>query len=154
MAPLPDGSFYFDFPATDGVHYVTKAASPIALGQTITLQFAIIGDGKLIPTDGDPTARVRVMIQKRGDDLATPDARWWSAPLELKAPGEYTLTAPLVFEQWTTIGGGLPTFGAAGFAACIADIGNIGFTFGGWSAGHGVYAVGPSRFVLKSFTVA
>ena len=38
--------------------------------------------------------------------------------------------------------------------SCIAQLGSIGFTFGGTFAGHGVYAVdGPARFVLKDFMV-
>lgn len=153
MTAAPDGSFYFDFPQSDGVHYVTKPAAPLALGQTITMHFAIVGDGHLIATDGGVPAHVRIMIQQRGDNMVSPDARWWSAPIELKAPGEYVLTAPVVFDKWITIGGGLPTAGATGFANCVAGIGNIGFTFGGWSAGHGVYAQGASRFILKSFTI-
>src|SRR5258707_1254081 len=67
-----DGSFHFDFPAMDGVHYVLKNSPPVSLGQTITVKFAIVGDGKLIPVDGDTTARVRIMLEQRGDDLATP----------------------------------------------------------------------------------
>ncbi len=155
MAPDAAGAFYFDFPQSDGVHYVTRPAAPVALGQTVTMSFAVVGDGKLAPTQGDPPARVRILLQERGDNLATPDARWWStANAELTVPGEYTLTQKISPELWTTIGGGLPTAGAAGFLNCISALGNIGFTFGGMFAGHGVYAAGPSRFVLKSFAVA
>ena len=151
----PDGAVWFDFPQSDGVHYVIKAAPPIALGQRITMVFSLEGDGKLIAVDGDPVARVRIMLQQRGDDMATADARWWSLPLELKGPGEYTLATPVAFgENWITIGGGLPTAGAQGFANCVNNLGNIGFTFGGWSAGHGVYAQGHVRFVLRSLTVS
>ena len=150
----PDGAVWFDFPQSDGVHYVIKAAPPIALGQRITMLFSLEGDGKLIAVDGDPVARVRIMLQQRGDDMATADARWWSLPLELKGPGDYTLATPVVFGNWITIGGGLPTAGEAGFVNCINNLGNIGLTFGGWSAGHGVYAQGPARFVLRSLTVS
>ncbi len=153
MFASADGTFYFDFPQSDGVHYVLKPIDKLALGQTITMSFAIAGAGHLIPTDGDPTARVRVMIQQKDDNLAQPDKRWWSQPIELKAPGDFTLIAPLDFDKWITIGGGLPTAGAPGFANCIANVANVGFSFGGWSAGHGVYAKGPSRFILKSFTI-
>ncbi len=113
MTDMADGRAYFDFPVgVDGVHYITKPASPLALGQTITLAFEIVGGGTLVPTQGDPPAKIRLLIQQRGDDMATPDAR------------------------------------------CVANIQNIGLTFGGEFAGHGVFAQGgPSRFILNSFTV-
>lgn len=154
MTSAGDGTYYFDFPQQDGVHYVLEPIDQLTLGKTITMKFAIVGVGKLIPVDGDPTARIRLMIQQKDDTLAQPDKRWWSAPLELKNPGEYTLTTQLEFVQWIGIGGGLPTAGAAGFANCVANIANVGFSFGGWSAGHGVYASGPSRFILRSFTIS
>src|SRR6478736_4698711 len=69
-----NGVYYFDFPKQDGVHYVVKPAERMAVGQTITMKFSILGDGKLIPVDGDATARVRILIQQRGDNLSTPDA--------------------------------------------------------------------------------
>jgi hypothetical protein len=156
MTELLDGTFCFAFPFVDGVHYVVKAASPVALGQTITLRFAIMGDGKLIPTQGDPPAKLRLFLQQAGDTMtaAEADKRWWSAPIDLVGPNEYGLTVKLTPDQWTNIFGVPGSTNLAGFAGCIADIGNIGVTFGGTFAGHGVFAQGPSRFVLKQFTVS
>ncbi len=153
MTANPDGTFYFDFPSQDGVHYVLKNSPPLTLGQKVTMTFSLVGDGKLIPVDRDVVSRVRIMIQKKNDNLSTPDARWWSQPVVLDGPGDYTLTEEVSFGHWITIGGGLPTAGASGFADCVANIARIGFSFGGFSAGHGVYSQGPSRFILKSFTI-
>ena len=146
----PDGAVWFDFPQADGVHYVVKQAPPVALGQRITMTFSLEGDGKLIAVDGDPVARVRLMLQKRDDDMVSPDGRWWSLPLELNRTGDYTLVTPVIGGNWTNVNG---QHNDAGFAACVNNLGNIGFTFGGWSAGHGVYAQGHVRFVLRSLTV-
>ena len=146
-----DGAVWFDFPQSDGVHYVIKAAPPVALGQRITMTFSLEGDGKLIAVDGDPVARVRLMLQKRGDDMVSLDGRWWSLPLELDRRGDYTLVTPVAGGNWTSVNG---QHNDDGFARCLADLGNIGFTFGGWSAGHGVYAQGAVRFVLRSLTVS
>jgi hypothetical protein len=39
----------------------------------------------------------------------------------------------------------------AGFQALLNDLENVGFTFGGQFAGHGVYVVGAARFVLTEY---
>jgi hypothetical protein len=41
----------------------------------------------------------------------------------------------------------------AGFQATLAALANVGFTFGGTFAGHGVYVTGDARFVLIEYTV-
>ncbi len=156
MMPQPDGTWAFDFPQFDGVHYVVKTSGPIALGRTIAISFAIQGDGKLIPTQGDPPAKLRLLLQQAGDTMtaAEADKRWWSPPVDLVGPNDYALSVKLTPDMWTNVFGASGSVSSAGFANCIANIGNIGVTFGGMFAGHGVYAAGPSRFVLKSFTVS
>jgi hypothetical protein len=54
-------------------------------------------------------------------------------------------------ELWTNVGGQTD---AAGLQAALADLENVGFTFGGKFAGHGVYAVGSARFVLTDPNLA
>ena len=156
MAVSPEGYHYFDFPASDGVHYVTAAAPKMAVGRTITMRFAIEGDAKLVPTQGDPPAKVRLYFERTGDTMTAAEQfkRWWSAPLDL-APGDYTLSATVSPEQWSDVFGHSGTDAPQQFADCVANTGNIGFTFGGTFAGHGVYAAtGSARFVLKSYEVA
>jgi hypothetical protein len=47
------------------------------------------------------------------------------------------------------------TFGRASSNAAIPNLENVGFTFGGTFAGHGVFVTGGSaRFVLKKFSVS
>jgi hypothetical protein len=53
-------------------------------------------------------------------------------------------------ELWTNVGGQTD---AAGLQAALADLENVGFTFGGKFAGHGVYAVGSARFVLTEYAL-
>ena len=41
------------------------------------------------------------------------------------------------------------------FSAAIPNLENVGFTFGGTFAGHGVFVTGGNaRFVLKEFSVS
>jgi hypothetical protein len=81
--PLRMAGDAFDFPLKDGVHYVIKQAPPVRAGQSVTLRFAITGAGKLVPTQGEPPARVRLFLQKRGDTMTAAEEykRWWSATL-------------------------------------------------------------------------
>lgn len=153
-----DGTFYFDFPSKDGVHYVYRSGSAQP-GQTISMTFKIEGTGTFMSSDANegPPCRVRLYIQRANDNLSTEFYRWWAHATVDLAPGEFTLSAPLVVDQWGSVGGGLPqwTDPATGFAQCLANLQNIGFTFGGqWFAGHGVYVSnGNMRFTLKSYTI-
>ena len=82
----PTGGYEFDFPKNGdpmckpehtnlaGVHYVTKVADgPLQVGQTITMRFAIVGDGALEPkrTNGETNAGpagVTLYFQRQGDN--------------------------------------------------------------------------------------
>ena len=149
----------FDFPqgvAGGGIDYVIRQQGAIQPGRTIKLVFALEGDGKCFATEGEASARVRLFMQRQGDGMMAdePYKRWWSKNfVELVSPGEYTLSEVVTPNRWTSV------FAASGetvpeaFADCIANLQHVGFTFGGNFAGHGVYADGPVRFVLKSFTI-
>jgi hypothetical protein len=152
-----EGDWYFDFPSQNGVHYVYKVTSAIKIGQTITMHFAITGNANFVPTEGTATARVRLFLQQRGDTLTAqePYKRWWSLPYVELREGEFTLSVPLSPDQWTSV------FGQSGaevpneFNAAISNVENLGFTFGGTFAGHGVFVTdGNGRFVLKQFSVS
>jgi hypothetical protein len=149
-----DGTYYLDFPPQDGVHYVYRAAPAVRHGQTITMMFAIVGDGKIVPTQGDPPARVRLFLEQAGDTLSAAEEfkRWWSVEsVELRA-GEFTLSVPLRPDHWSSVFGKTGDVAPAQFEAAISQLGNIGFTFGGMFAGHGAYVTGGSaRFVLKQY---
>jgi hypothetical protein len=152
-----EGNWYFDFPNQNGVHYVHKVAPVIKAGQTITMQYAIMGKGNFVPTEGTATARVRLFLQQRGDTLTAQEQykRWWSVAYVELHEGEFTLTASLSPDQWTSV------FGRRGdevpheFNSAISQLANVGFTFGGTFAGHGVYvAGGNARFILRQYSVS
>jgi hypothetical protein len=148
----------FTFPAQDGVHYVTTPLSEPLICRQLNVRFSIAGPGRLVPTQGDPPARIRLFLQRRGDDWSGFGAyefyRWWSISNVVLEAGKYELTAPLVPDQWFSVFGkrGDHPAAAGQFAAAIADLHAMGQTFGGMFAGHGVFAVGGlSRFTLESY---
>jgi hypothetical protein len=149
------GAYYFHFPHSDGVHYIIQQAPAMRAGQIVTMWFAIVGEGKLVPTQGAPPARVRLFLQQRGDRMTAAEEfkRWWSvASVELVA-GEFVLNAELDPARWFSVFGKNGAQVPEAFHAAIADLEHVGFTFGGMFAGHGVYAIGQARFVLKQFSI-
>lgn len=160
--PTAEGSGWsFTFPAQDGVHYVTSpVAASLVAGGEVEVRFSITGPGRLLPTQGDPPARIRLFLQRRGDDWSGAGRhefyRWWSVSNVVLAAGMQELAARLVPDQWSSVFGKLGDHPAAAgqFAATIADLQAVGQTFGGMFAGHGVFAVeGPSRFTLESYEI-
>lgn len=141
----PGGGWYFEFPQADGVHYVTRAPTEVGR-RSVRMVFEIQGDATFKEVAGDCPGLVRLYIQRRGDNWSWNRAsyRFWSRPLELK-PGKHEMGYVFAPELWTNVGGQTD---AAGLQAALADLENVGFTFGGKFAGHGVYAVGSARFVL------
>jgi hypothetical protein len=151
------GNWYFDFPSQNGVHYVYKLAPAIKVGQTITMHFVITGNANFVPTEGTATARLRLFLQQRGDTLTAqePYKRWWSLPYVELGEGEFTLSVPLSPDQWTSVFGQRGAEVPNEFNATIPNLENVGFTFGGTFAGHGVFVTGGNaRFVLKKFSVS
>jgi hypothetical protein len=151
------GNYFFDFPATDGVHYITASAPSLRINQTITMHFVVVGEGKLVPTEGPVPARVRLFLQQRGDLATAAEAskRWWSVSyVDLNGPGEFTLSARLAPAQWSNVFGKNGAAAPDEFETCLANLENIGFTFGGMFAGHGVYVTGGKvRFILRSYVI-
>jgi hypothetical protein len=151
----------FNFPAQDGVHYVTTSLSgPLIARGEVKVRFSIAGSGRLVPTQGDPPARMRLFLHRRGDDWSGEGTyqfyRWWSVNDVVLSAGKYELAAPLVPDQWFSVFGkrGDHPAAAGQFAAALADLQAVGQTFGGMFAGHGVFAVnGPSRFTLESYEI-
>lgn len=157
-----DGTYSFTFPNVDGVHYVYKSAPRVALGQTITMKFSIKGAATFIPHGvGDPPpCDMQLFLQRAGDDMNAVGNmefyRWWSNAATVLKEGDFTMTVQLNPDQWFSIYGKNGATTPDKFAACLANLANIGFTFGGASSGgHGVYAKGPTTvFTLKQYSVA
>lgn len=154
-----NGPWYFDFPSNGGVGYVYKPTGPLWAGQTITLRFAIQGDGTLSPADPAdvPPTTVRLFIWRAGDNGTGAGQyefyRWWSGVTQMPGAGEYTVQFP-IDGRWTSIFAKSGDMVPGSFADALQNAGYVGFTMSGqYFAGHGVRANGPARFVLKEFTV-
>lgn len=155
MPSTLDGNNSFAFPAVPGsVHYVLRGATPSDGRLSIRFRYRIEGDGVTQETDCGGQAcgsgLVRLMVQRRGDKLTWEyvNYRFWSQPMTL-VPGEYTFEIQLDPTLWTNVGG---QHDAAGFQALLSDLENVGFTFGGMFAGHGVgLTSGTLRFTLLEF---
>jgi hypothetical protein len=152
LHPIVDGpNWYFDFPQTPGsIHYVTRSAFETGRN-VIVMRFRIEGSAEFKATEGSARAAMRLMIQRREDTYSWDKAsyRFWSGPVQL-AQAEFVVEEALTPNRWTNVGGQTDP---AGFQELLNDLENVGFTFGGQFAGHGVYVVGAARFVLTEYTL-
>ena len=149
----------FNFPPRDGVHYLVH---PVIgrLGSRISATFVVERDGRLVesdPCEGSQAA-VRLFFQRRGDDLTAAKEfhRWWSMEtFLLNTDTKAGLTVALDASLWLSVLGKVGNSSAevtAAFQAAAADVQNVGVTFGGCYAGHGVYVVdGPARFIMMRY---
>jgi hypothetical protein len=143
------------------VEYLTTQAGPLSLGQSIAMTVAISGSPEFRyklehANTCDTPASVRLLIQRRDDDLTKEFHRWWSNPQAiLLAEGQHTITVPLTPDQWSSVFG--RKGGAAGgeFANALREAERIGMTFGGGCFfGHGVnVSGGEATFTMKDFVV-
>jgi hypothetical protein len=169
--PRTGGGWYFNFPTDpNSVHYVLAAVNMVAS--------SYVDAGILVTTTGTPTfdynlqpdntciypAHVRFLLQKSGDDLSGTNGkeyfRWWSNSVAYKlAHGRANLRAWLTdLSQWTSVLGeraDASAAAAAGFKQTIANLGNVGFAFGGGCFyGHGVRVRGGgARFAVTSYSL-
>lgn len=143
------------------VNYVTIRLGPLKGKKSIRMRYRIEADpstnfypkccpGKL--------STIVLYFQRRGDNWTSEGWRWWSTftyhrPLK---PGDYVLEAPLkatTTSNWTSVTGSKALNNPA-YNRAIDNADRVGFTFGGGDGwGHGVYATGPAKFVLKEFVV-
>jgi hypothetical protein len=109
-------------------------------------------------------AHVRFLLQEKGDDLSGANGkqyfRWWSNRVAYRlASGAANLRASLTdLSQWTSVFGekaNTSAAAAAGFKQAMANLGNVGFSFGGGCFyGHGVrVSGGGARFAATSYLV-
>jgi hypothetical protein len=102
-----------------------------------------------------------VLILQQVDDNLSGDGpyayyRWFSQPVaQTLALGAFTYTVPLDMAQWVPIFRSSPAADATGWATMLANVGLVGFGFGGGCfAAHGVAVTsGTAHFQLKSYTV-
>lgn len=179
----PGNGWVFAFPQNNSakcpgsncpaIHYVTTKAvtGKIALGQTLTATFTVTGVASvwnhITEKDGNTTggspASVRMFFQQKGDNLTGQGKyayyRWWSNPISVAlAAGTFTITVPLTPANWSSVfgaEGNASVAATAGFNGAIANLNNLGFTFGGGSFfGHGLNLTsGTATFTLTGYGV-
>ena len=175
MPPHPTsqtgGGWYFEFPTDpNSVHYVLAAVNVAASSYveanilvTNTKTPVFVYDFQRQNTCGSP-AHVRFLLQEKGDDLSGTGGkqyfRWWSNRVAYRlAPGQANMKASLTdLSQWTSVFGekaNATAAAAAGFKEAVANLGGVGFSFGGGCFyGHGVAVRGgDARFVVTDYAL-
>ena len=169
--PRAAGSAWqFEFPDKKAVSYLTTAQRPNSASQSITASITIETVGSpffVYRTEAGNTcggqATVRLYFQRRGDNMTGDGAyehyRWWSNPVAYNLEsGSVDLVGNLADPSaWTSVLGKSGAQNEAAFRAALADIGNVGLTFGGGCFfGHGVYVepgTGQAVFTARAFTI-
>jgi len=148
------------------VHYLTTAARGAISGKSITITGRVDAGATTqfnYQTNPDNTcttpASAHLLIERKGDDLATDYYRWWSNPLKVPLQtGQFSVTVPLTPDQWSGLFGEQANSSAAatrGFNQALANAGEIGMTFGGGCFFcHGVnVSGGKANFVVTEFRI-
>jgi hypothetical protein len=149
-------------PDCPSVHYLlTKAGGSLA-GRSFRMTIEISGSAefrsKLEPTNiCERPASVRLLVERRGDDLTKEFYRWWSNPQAIiLATGQHSITVPLTPDQWSSVLGKKGSAAPLEFAEALRGVDKVGMTFGGGCFfGHGVnVSGGEATFTLKDFAIA
>ena len=165
-APARGQEFSFDFPLPPAsVHYVAKPVTLSASGAvsatfTVATKGSPLFDYRTAPDNTcDRPATVRLFLQRRDDPMSGEGdyefyRRWSNVGAELK-DRTVTLDVPLQPALWTSVFGKSGDANPCAFAAAMADLGNIGITFGGGCFfGHGVRILnGGAIFSMNRFAV-
>jgi hypothetical protein len=164
--PFPggEGCWYFDFPSSDGVHYIMVPYTASKPHKTLTITFkvtALTGNPRFISveTGCNEAADFRPILERQGDMLSASQEfyRWWSSDkVKLVADGRiHTLSVPLTPDRWGSVFGKNGTQAPTEFATSLQNLMGVGITFGGGCfAGHGVYVTGgKARFTLLNYQI-
>lgn len=148
------GGWEFDFPGTDGVHYLVTPVSGRMPGAMVASVRVEKNAGALFresdPCTDSHVAAVRLYFQRRGDDLTTSkqDWRWWSVDRYLLDNLAGELVVPVSPDKWSQVFGQVGDTRPNEFTAAASDVQVVGLTFGGCFAGHGVYVIdGAAKFI-------
>ena len=152
------GGWVFNFPVgVDGVHYVTtNYAGSIGHFSNLHIKYSITGGGKFVANDGCSPSLIRPYFQEAGDDWSGAGVfegyRWWgNGKATQLADGTFTIDISLTdVTQWGDV---FAHQDPSWFNMAKGNVGNIGFTFGACSGGHGVYATSPTQFHLLEFSL-
>lgn len=167
-APRQDGPHWvIDLPyptnAAGSLHYVTMPTGPLAGKSKITLHYRIEADPgvQILPRLFPASPSILTLyFQRRGDDWTARGAyetyRWYAsfASRMPVAPGGDQVIEARLDQNWTAILTSSRASNPAGFQGALDDTARVGFVLGGGDGlGHGVYATGPARIVVTSFSV-
>lgn len=158
------GGFAFTFPSPPGeIDYLTtrfrgRASSLVRIVFKVeTISGAPKFQGHNDAGGYCDGATCRVMLQRRNDDLTKEHFRWWSRKGYDLAPGSAVLETSLAdLTMWTNVFGHSAADYPAKFAACLADLANVGITHGGCgNYGHGCNTVnGTAKMTVTEFTIS
>ena len=143
---------------SDGIHYVTRGLkSGESMSGWMNIEYSIIGDGVLIPTEGvDP--RLALYFQRQNDDWSaegvTASYRWFTKARPPLTYGDSSFSTPLEYKYWTPVVSSEYNTESVFNNARTQAI-RVGFTLGGSSgAGHGVCVkTGNAKFVVRKFEI-
>lgn len=146
-------------PSSDGCHYITKPSGALTAASEIRLHYRVeMGPGIEIKPSSDPSflsVGPTIYFQVCHDDMRTDGNRWWAtfaSPMPIVA-GDFSIVAPMK-AKWTSVIKMNSLDNAANFQSARANVCRIGFTLGGGTGyGHGVFATGPAKIIITSFTV-
>lgn len=143
---------------------VEQPYGPIAGRLAVTLSYSITGTAPVFTnlsngnTCGGPPS-ISLLLHQAGDNMSGQGAyaffRWYSMPEEQPLElGDHVLTVPLTVDKWIPVYASTPDANAAGFATALANLGKIGFGFGGGCfATHGVAVTsGSARLTITGFS--
>ncbi len=146
------------FPTEDGVHYLVKEVNGIT-SPMVTASFVIKPIGATFVSAGGKVPKVRLYLQRQGDDMSAKGNmqyyRWWSNPaaVELES-GVWHLSAPLKPDQWQDVLGKMGTTNPDMFHQAVTNASYLGMTFGDDTGfGHGVWSKKDGfKFKLLTFS--
>ena len=100
-----------------------------------------------------PSIGPTLYFERSGDDWNTDGYRWWAsfAAVMPMVAGDHEVSARLD-SNWTSVMTKTALNYPDDFSRSIQDSQAVGFTLGGGTGyGHGVYATGPARLIVKDF---
>lgn len=161
--PRRDGGWHIDIPRAPGsVHYVTFRHGSLAGKSRIVMRYRVETDPGVqlvAASDRKSGSMITPYFQRSGDNWSG-NGRFegyrWFATFATHAPitrGEHVIVAPLN-GPWTAIDKSTARNNPAAFRAAIYNADQVGFVLGGGDGyGHGVFATGRARLIIKEFRV-
>jgi len=162
-----DGNVFFDW-SSEEPHYLLFGTGPVDATKKMVVRYKIeVLSGNPVftaqdqPSNAAPkTGEIAMIVQRKGDNLSAKGDfehyRWWAQSRYKLAPGEHYLEYSMVPADglWKSVYTASCADKTKEYLAALKDAGNIGLTFGGWGAGHGVKVSGGKvRFTILEFGV-